>query len=311
MKSILLLEPQYRDYVWGGDRLTGRKPVAEAWTVYEGDQVISGLPEQMTLGEAARRYQVELLGSRPVQKSGDRFPLLIKLLDCAQWLSLQVHPNNQQARQLEGENQFGKTEAWHFIDADPGSKILCGLRPGTTRAEMETAIRSGTILDHMQSIEVNRGDSIFIPPGMVHALGPGLLLYEVQQTSDITYRVWDWNRPASDNRPLHIDKSLAVVDTSLAGAVVPAAASENTGLSRLITCEYFTLNLASALDRPVEVELTGESFHCLTAVEGQVNVIGQGWGARLDQFASAVIPASAGSYRLESAAPFRALIASA
>jgi mannose-6-phosphate isomerase len=138
------LIPVYRDYVWGGRRLRPEaERTAEAWVVFEGDRIRSGPLAGLTLAEAAEKQGAALLGTRAFARTGTRFPLLIKLLDCADWLSLQVHPDDELALWLEGPGHFGKTEAWHFIEAAAGARILAGLQAGTTRAEMESAIRGG------------------------------------------------------------------------------------------------------------------------------------------------------------------------
>ena len=126
---------------------------------------------------------------------------------------------------LEGPGYFGKTEAWHVLDAAPGAQLIAGMRPGTTAAALAAAIRDGTILDCVQYQAVRAGDTVFMPARTIHALGPGLLIYEVQQTSDLTYRVFDWNRPATPGRALHIEKSLAVADPSAAAPARPAPRS--------------------------------------------------------------------------------------
>ena len=187
------------------------------WAVYEQDRIAAGPLAGKTLGEAAQDFGNGLLGTRPFQQTGSRFPLLIKLLDCARWLSVQVHPNDEQAARLEGPGMFGKTEAWYIIEADPGAELLAGFKPGLNAQKLEAAVRGGTIVERMDHHQVKAGDTIFIKPGTVHALGPGLLVYEVQQTSDITYRVFDWNRPASEGRKLHIEQSLEVIDPQSAG----------------------------------------------------------------------------------------------
>ena len=212
LSHALQLVPEYRDYVWGGQRLRPGRLTAEAWVVYEGDRIASGPLAGRTLAEVAAGDPAGLLGERAVRRTGTRFPLLIKILDCAQWLSLQVHPDDECAVRLEGPGHFGKTEAWHVLDAGPGSQIIAGMRPETTAEALAQAIRGGTILDWVQYQEVRPGDTVFMPTRTIHAYGPGLLLYEVQQTSDITYRVFDWNRPMTRGRILHIDKSLAVAD---------------------------------------------------------------------------------------------------
>ena len=222
LKSFLRLTPEFRDYVWGGDRLRpGHNPTAEAWVVWENDRVQTGPLAGKTLSEVANEFGSALLGERTIRRSGTRFPLLIKLLDCAQWLSLQVHPNDKQAIELEGPDQFGKTEAWHVLDSRPGAKLIAGLKPGTDSAELAEAIRKGTITEFVQYAAVSPGDTVFVPAGTLHALGPDLLIYEVQQTSDLTYRVYDWGRPQTETRRLHIEKSIRVTRPDLAAPVVP------------------------------------------------------------------------------------------
>jgi mannose-6-phosphate isomerase len=304
------LEPVYREYVWGGRRLRpAAERTAEAWVVYEGDRIASGPLSGLTLAEAARQHGADLLGSIPTARTGVRFPLLIKLLDCANWLSLQVHPDDRLALELEGPGQYGKTEAWHFIEAQAGAEILAGVRPGVSRQALDEAIRSQTLLDSMQRLGVERGQTIFIPAGMIHALGPGLLVYEVQQTSDWTYRVYDWGRPAGPERPLHLDKSIAAAKPELEGKLLaaPATAGPDGSLSELVRCDYFILELLCAASRPLELETGGGSFHALTLIEGAAALSGQGWSLELERFQTALVPASAGAYRLEAKDSCRAL----
>jgi mannose-6-phosphate isomerase len=311
MREALSLTPEYRDYVWGGDRLRpSQSTTAEAWIIYERDLITNGPLAGRSLAEAAAEYGEKLLGQRVVARTGLRFPLLIKLLDCAEWLSLQVHPNDEQAVRLEGPGHFGKTEAWHIVEAEPGAELLCGLRPGVSAGELETAVRGGTILDLAQRLTVRTGDSLFIPPGLMHALGPGLLIYEVQQTSDITYRVFDWNRPVTSGRKLHIEQSLAVVNRTVACNIVPPPEFENGGQHRLVSCPYFTMELLTGETNSLSLDTSGKTFHALTVLEGQAQVEGYGWTLALSRFESALIPAACGAYHLQPLGPFRALKAS-
>lgn len=310
IQSALGLEPQYREYVWGGNRLRPGQVTAEAWVVYEGNHIINGPLAGRTLADAAAEYGSALLGQRVVQRTGSRFPLLVKLLDCAQWLSLQVHPNDQQAVRLEGPGHFGKTEAWHILEADPGAEILCGFQPGADQADWQQSVRDGTIMNYTQRMPVHTGETVFIRPGTLHALGPGLLVYEVQQTSDITYRVFDWNRPASAGRKLHIDQSLAVLDPSACGKAVPPPSFVDGGQYELVACPYFTLALITLARSPLTLDPGGESFHTLTAIDGQVELIGDGWQHSLRRFETAVIPAGSSAYTIHPLGQARILKAS-
>lgn len=309
MSDAFTLLPEYRDYMWGGQRLRPGQLTAEAWVVYEGDRIEAGPWAGMTLAEAAAQYPNELLGRKPVARTGSRFPLLVKLLDCAQWLSVQVHPNDEQAIRIEGSGQFGKTEAWHFLETAPQAEILGGLKVGTTPGELEHAIRSGELEDVVQHLPVQSGDTVFIPAGMLHALGPGMLLYEIQQTSNITYRVFDWNRPASAGRQLHIEQSLAVTHPNLSGQVLPLPTLQDGERRPLISCPYFNLELLGAAQQPVTLSTQGDSFHILTLTQGCARLVGEGWALTLAPLQTALVPAAAGNYRLEPQGSYRALLA--
>jgi mannose-6-phosphate isomerase len=159
--------------------------------------------------------------------------LLVKLLDPAAWLSVQVHPNDEQARRMVGPREFGKTEAWYFLAAEVGAQIMVGVRPGVDGARLAAAIREGRILEVAHQVAVHDGDAILIPAGTLHALGPGLLLYEVQQASDTTYRIYDWDRPQSAGRQLHIEESAQV--TLPVGPTEVRREGEQIGLDRFET----------------------------------------------------------------------------
>jgi len=295
------LIPEYRDYVWGGDRLRpGYAPTAEAWVVYEKDRIADGPLAGMSLEEAAAAHPQAILGRTPVENTGRRFPLLIKLLDCADWLSLQVHPDDEQAARLEGPGMFGKTEAWHILEAERGAQLIAGVRPRVSRTELDAAIRDGrALLDIVRYVDAQPGSTIFMQPGTIHALGPGLLNYEVQQTSDLTYRVWDWDRPLKPNRKLHIEKSLEVVDLNAAAEPVPPPIWGDGTAHVLVRCPYFTLEQITAETQALSLDTRGESFHALTVVEGAARVVTGGEVRELERFESVVVPAAAGGYRIE------------
>lgn len=300
LNSFLKLTPSYRDYVWGGEKLRpGHHPTAEAWVVWEGDVIDAGALAGRTLGEVAAQFEVELLGSRVVARTGVRFPLLIKLLDCAQWLSLQVHPNDALAAELEGAGQFGKTEAWHILDAEPDAKLIAGLKPETSPETLAESIRTGTVIDHVRYADVRPGDTVFMPAGTLHALGPGLLVYEVQQTSDWTYRVYDWGRPATEKRPLHIEKSIRATRADFTAPVTPPPSTGDGTRHVLTQCEYFTLELLAAQSASITLDTHGESFHALTVIEGRARLQSESVSVELDRFQTAVVPAGMRRYQLQ------------
>lgn len=316
MLPILQLQPEYRDYVWGGQRLRPGQQTAEQWAVYEGNVVVAQRSERSdrltgrTLAGLAAEFGPALLGQTAFARTGSRFPLLIKLLDCAQWLSVQVHPNDEQAVALEGPGQFGKTEAWHVLDAAANAQLIAGVKPGLDPETLAAAIRDGGILDHLQYRDVQASDTVFMPAGAIHALGPGLLIYEVQQTSDWTYRVYDWGRPQTGGRVLHIDKSIAVANPDASTPMLPPPELGDGDLATLVRCPYFTLELAVSQTRPLALDTGGQGFHALTVIEGCAEVVAGEEAVTLRQYQTAVVPAVCGAYELRPVAGFRLLKAS-
>lgn len=304
--QALRLAPDYYERVWGGQRLRrASPPIGEAWIVHERNRVVGGEHAGRALADLTAEWGEAMLGHRPLARSGTRFPLLIKLLDTADWLSVQVHPNDVQAVQLEGSGHFGKTEAWHILEAAPGAEVICGLQPSTTNDALAAAIREGTVTAIARRLPVAAGDTIFIGAGTIHALGPGLLLYEVQQTSDITYRVYDWDRPQSAGRALHIAQSLAVADPEIVGEVQPPPPPGAIG--GLVSCPYFTLEELGGGADALTLDPAGESFHALTVIAGTARIEGAGWQHDLARFDTVVVPAAGGEYRVTLGVGGRAL----
>lgn len=302
------LIPEYRDYPWGGDRLRpGQSPTAEAWIVYEQDRIASGPLAGITLAEAAETYGAELLGERPVQRTGRRFPLLIKLLDSAQWLSLQVHPNDQQAKQFEGPGQFGKTEAWVMLETSANAQLIAGVKPGVPAEILASAIGERTILELVSFHSVQAGDTVSVPAGTIHAIGPSLLIYEVQQTSDLTYRIYDWDRPQTGGRTLHVEKARAVVNPAAEVRLVRPSGEPRQVLAHSL---YFTLERIRSDGQAVELDPGGQTFHALTILQGQVQIEAASGRLDLEPRASAIVPAAAGRYRTRASGPFELLKAS-
>lgn len=299
LTQLLQLKPEYRDYLWGGQRLRPGQLTAEAWVVYENDRIASGPFAGRTLAEVSAELGASLLGQRAFQQTGARFPLLIKLLDCAQWLSLQVHPNDEQAARLQGPGFFGKTEAWHVLEAAPDAQLIAGLEPGTTAEAAAQSIRDGTILDWSHYVSAQAGDTIFMRPGTIHALGPGLMIYEVQQTSDLTYRVFDWNRPQTEKRKLHIEKSLQVVDPTIVVEPKRLPSMSDGDRQVLVACPYFTLEMLAMQSHNMELDTRGETFHALTVIQGAVRIAACDGSLTLGCYESVVVPATCGAYRLE------------
>ncbi|MED4602077.1 AraC family ligand binding domain-containing protein [Paenibacillus validus] len=224
----LKCNPEFKDRVWGGRALEQfglalpEGPIGEGWMI--GDHpngtttVANGELAGLGLDRIRELYGKTLFGSKGFSEKNGRFPLLIKLLDCQDDLSVQVHPNDHYERLPQGE--LGKTEMWYILDAKPGAKIIYGLQEGVTREQLAAAIADNRIMDCLHEISVEAGDSFYIPAGTVHALGAGVLVAEIQQNSDSTYRLYDYDRLGLDGKPreLHIEDSLNVIAYEGSGA---------------------------------------------------------------------------------------------
>lgn len=305
------LVPDYCRRVWGGQRLRpSADPIGEAWVIGGANRVADGAFVGRTLAEVARDGGAAVLGARTVARTGTRFPLLIKLLDTADWLSVQVHPNDAQAERLEGAGRCGKAEAWHIVAAAPDAQVIIGPRAGTTPQELARAIHDGTLPESAARASVTAGDTLTIAPGTIHALGPGLLVYEVQQPSDITYRVFDWNRPQAAGRPLHLDQSVAVARADLRATPLPPPSLPDGGRARLLASPWFTLDLLCSTERPLALDTEGATFHALTVLDGTAELRGAGWTRRLSPLESLLAPAACGAYMVQGVdGPCRLLLA--
>ncbi len=280
----LFLEPLLVPKVWGGKDLAalfrkdlpGGTPLGESWEVYdrpEGSSRFRGETyRDKTLQALLREDREGILGP---SRGGDaeRFPLAVKFLDAAGLLSLQVHPSWEYAERAEGDQ--GKAEAWFILAARPGSKIYRGLRPGTTRADLEEACRSGDVERLVFSFTPRPGQVVWIPPGTVHAMGGGVVAYEIQTNSDVTYRLFDWNRLGLDGRPreLHVEKALDVIDFSGSPPRPSQPSGTGPGKVPLLETPWFLLE---RIQGPWEGLVGGgESFTLLTVVEGRVRIGGK------------------------------------
>lgn len=277
MMHPLLLDPVYRRYLWGGRRFAtalGRDlppgdDFAESWELVDrpgSDQsvVAAGPLAGRTLGDLVRGHGRDLLGRHAPLAA---FPLLFKFLDACRNLSVQVHPDDARAARLMPPDR-GKTEAWYVVDAEPGSRIYAGLAPGVGQADLAAAIRAGTCADVLHSFEARSGDCIFIPAGTVHAIGAGLLVAEIQQSSDVTYRLFDWNRTGPDGkpRPLHVEAGVEAVTRFGPVAPVQPEATNDPAVKRLVTSEFFLFDEV----RPAGPwEIGGDdACHFLAVLEG-------------------------------------------
>ncbi len=314
----LQFTPVFKETIWGGrslETVLGRKipdgRVAESWEIAahpHGQTLIAnGLLAGQTLTDAQRRWGEALLGSRNRRavESG-KFPLLIKLLDANDWLSVQVHPDD--AYGLAHEGEYGKTEMWVVLHAQPGAELIYGLRRDVTRGQFVQAVDENRVEDVLQRVAVSKGDVVFVPAGTVHALGPGIVVAEVQQNSDTTYRLYDWGRMGADGKPreLHIDRGLEVIDWQQTepGLVVPQiapAGQKGVGVEHLAQCPYFqTERILVGAGRVYTGECTGETFEIWALLSGTVRLEWAGGAMDLAGVSWVLLPASLGAFSLAS-----------
>jgi mannose-6-phosphate isomerase len=302
----LRFEPILRRLIWGGRRLGTvlHKAIgegsdyAESWELSDYHDKVSVVNEGAlagtTLRELVRTRGEELLGAALGPRS--QFPLLVKFIDAHEALSVQVHPDDETGRRLAGDN--GKTETWVILAADPGSRIYAGLKPGVGREEFHEAVRAHDVEPLLHRFEPRPGDSILIEAGTVHAIGAGVLLLEIQQMSDATFRIFDWNRVGADGkpRPLHIREAMESIDFSR-GPVnpVPPTSQVIPGVAmreRLARSPYFAL-LRLRLHRPLYVG-DPERFTILVGLEGRSEIAHGGKRIGLDLGQTLLLPAAAG-----------------
>ncbi len=303
----LRFEPIFKSVVWGGYALRSflgatpsSEPTGEAWILSDQGENQSRVANGPLAGTTLRQLMVErrreLIGD--AADGGGRFPLLLKFLDARENLSVQVHPNDEQARLLEpAGNGLGKTEAWVVLKSEPGSRLYAGLREGVGRGEFHYALTSGSLPDVLHSYEPKIGDCIFLEAGTVHAIGAGLMLFEVQQTSDITYRLYDWGRvdaKTGQPRQLHIEQALACTSYER-GPCNPTVASQSFGnqRERLVTCRYFTMDRLTASQA-----FAATGCRIVVSLAGSGSILNQDRNYPLTPGLAYLLPAAAGTWEI-------------
>jgi mannose-6-phosphate isomerase len=301
MNTPLLLSPALHTRVWGGRKLEtalhktlpSAEPYGESWEMHDTATVASGEYAGRTLGDLLAEFGAALIGDASDPSEG--FPLLLKFLDANQWLSVQVHPDDAIAAELEGEPR-GKTEAWIVLAADPGAKLALGVAEGITTEGLSEAIRNGTVESAMRYVEVAPGDAVYLTAGTVHALGPGVLIYEIQQSSDQTYRLYDWGRMGLDGkpRPLHIEKSLKAAKPDMQ----PTVTKLPQGDGKVFGGPYFETYIHRLQGGTSALDTGGRRFHVLTVTRGAVTIAAGGVSVSAGVGQSVLIPAAAGRYQI-------------
>ncbi len=276
----LLFKPIFVEKVWGNSRLctvldkpcNPLQPIGESWEISAVQDFISvvdnGYLKGNNLQELVEVYLTDLVGERPYLKYGIEFPVLIKFIDANDLLSVQVHPDDRLAKFRH--YAYGKTEMWYVIHAEPGAQLIMGWKHPMDRKTLLESLEDGSIVEHLNYETVKPGDVFFIPPGRVHALGAGIVVAEIQQTSDITYRLYDWGRVGLDGKPreLHIDLALEAIDYQAYDNYRVDYQPKNNSTVQLVSCEHFTTNLVK-FDKTFEKSyLALDSFVIYVVVEG-------------------------------------------
>ncbi len=322
----LKMEPVFHERVWGGRRLAevfGKplppgRPIGESWELADHphgrSRVAGGRRAGRTLRDLLREDAAAILGgAAPVSGPAGPFPLMVKFIDAADRLSVQVHPSGD--AQADGAGEVaGKTECWVVLHAEPGAWVVEGLVPGTPVAALETAIAGGGLADLLHVRPVAAGDFVWVPAGLLHAIGPGVFLAEVQQTSDVTYRVYDWDRVGLDGRPrpLHVREALAAVrpadDLPPSGGRGVVQAEEGRTVESLVACHAFTLARVR-LEGGVWSASTDGAWATVVATDGAGRLATDDGDIPLQAGETVLVPASAAWYSLDAPAGLTALVA--
>lgn len=300
----LKFKPIYKDKIWGGQKIKtslgmdfGDLPnCGEAWVISGVDgnptEVSNGFLAGNELNELVEIYMGELVGEKIFDQFGNEFPLLIKFIDSNDWLSIQVHPDDVLARKRRiGQ---GKTEMWYMLDADDGSELIAGFNKKTNKDEYLHNLENKTLKDILNFEKVNKDDVFYIPAGRVHALGPGCLLAEIQQTSDTTYRIYDWDRIdlSGMTRELHTKEAIDAIDFEFHKKYKTEYEAKANATSPILESPYFTTRIIK-LDKPVLKNYSDlDSFVIYLATEGEVELKWEGGKINLIKGETLLIPAS-------------------
>jgi mannose-6-phosphate isomerase len=296
----LAIVPDEREAIWGGTSLVARygkhatpdAKIGESWECYDGNAVANGAFAGATIGELRARLGTDLMGAADPAAP---FPLLTKLIDARAALSVQVHPGDAYAQRVEHAPN-GKTECWYVLEADPGAEIVLGWNRATTRAEYLERVREASLDDVLRRVPARAGDAFYLPAGTLHAIGAGIVLFETQQTSDLTYRIYDYDRRGADGKPreLHVDKAADVLDyrESFAGALRPIS-YELDGLQRttVVADRNFIVERIALPAERRGIDLDGMPL-VVQALGVPVELEARGATLRLEPYQSAVVPAA-------------------
>ncbi|MDP9081919.1 MAG: class I mannose-6-phosphate isomerase [Bacteroidota bacterium] len=309
----------YKDKIWGGNKIKtylhkdfGDLPnCGETWEISgvksDVSVVANGALEGESLAELLEKFKGELVGEKVYAHFGNIFPLLIKFIDANEDLSIQVHPDDELAKKRH--NSFGKTEMWYVIEADPGSTLIAGFNKELTQQEYLDKFNSGHLTDVLNKEDVKAGDVFFLPAGRVHTIGKGLLIAEIQQTSDITYRIYDFDRvdDKGNKRELHTEEALAAIDYKHYAEYKTQYQPKKNETVHLVSCPYFTTNLLDFTTGTTKDYSNLDSFVIYVCVEGEFTVKADGSEYPVIMGDCILLPKSVDHVELETTKGFKIL----
>lgn len=305
----LKFTPILKDKIWGGtklkslfDKAATSDCLGESWELsgYAGDEsvVTNGFLAGNNLTELIETYMGDLVGDKVFAKYGHTFPLLFKLIDANDFLSIQVHPNDEVAGKRH--NSFGKTEMWYVVDAEPGAELIIGFTNDSSKEEYSAAVESGEVENILQKVPVKAGDVFFIPAGLVHAIGKGVVVAEIQQSSDITYRIYDYKRTDANGkeRELHVAQALDVIDFRASREPKTAYEATLNQVVPLVTSDYFTTNVLRFDAEVVRDYAAIDSFVAYMCVSGAFDIVADGEKTPVKAGETILIPAAINEVKL-------------
>ncbi len=280
---MFVFEDILKPTIWGGTKICQFKgldllveSVGESWEIsaVEGFEsvVADGSDKGLTINQLVEKYGENLLGRTVVERFGKNFPILVKFIDANENLSIQVHPNDEEAMARHGAN--GKTEMWYVMDSDPKAAVMVGFKHDMTKEDFVNSVENSTIVEKLQTYNVKKGDVFFLPPGRIHSICSGTLIAEIQQSSDITYRIFDYDRVGKDGkkRQLHTDLALEVIDYKAKDNYKITYSRDCMGNVNLVKCKYFTTNLLK-LNKTVKMDYRNvDSFIIYMCMEGILEI---------------------------------------
>ncbi|THD65651.1 mannose-6-phosphate isomerase [Robertkochia marina] len=305
----LKFTPIIKDYLWGGSRLkevlhkeVSTDTAAESWEVSGVDDNVSIVKEGSLKGKDLRwliqHFKGDLLGHRVYKKFGNDFPVLVKFIDAERDLSVQLHPNDELAKKRH--NSFGKTEMWYIMQAEADARLIIGFNKNLTPEEFKSRLKEGSLMQLLNCEKVVPGDTFYIHTGRVHAIGSGILLAEIQQTSNITYRIFDYNRKDKDGntRESHTELAMEAIDYSCEDDFRIAYDQDPDRVNQMVDCPYFITNYLH-ITRPLQMEVSQrDSFHIYICTEGEAVFVTSSGRYPLSMGETLLVPACIGAFEI-------------